>query len=297
LSALSAKSWSDVQPHFRFLKEILQQRKKAEIEAMCGTEVPLSRIDPFMINEAVEYLNLSMINLLAYKRLVCGKYLAWGKVTLYYSQFYALNCLLRLRRYALVHVDFVDEERSLMVRIFKPRNSTNYRIEKCTTGGHENTWDMFAQKYPELVSKNKETAKSLGKFSIRERENWNYNLFYASQSSDKYALDEAEDRCRHNFLDPNYGLSASSEEAAEYFGELMANIGWEEAGTGDYQKYAIKNLIEIGKNSKYGNWYSGHLSVILESVQVVESSKEMKDEMTKWLRDAISQIQKGETIQ
>jgi hypothetical protein len=85
MNGLSPKSWSEIKPHYRFFKEVLQQREKAEIEVMYGAEIPLARFDPFMINEAVEYLNLSMTNLLAYKRLVCDKYLAWGKVTLYYS--------------------------------------------------------------------------------------------------------------------------------------------------------------------------------------------------------------------
>jgi len=291
MSQVSAKSWSDVRPDYRFLKEILQQRKKAEIEAMYGKEALLSVFDPFMINEAVEYLNLSMINLLAYKRLVCGKYLAWGKVTLYYSQFYVLNCLLRLRRYALVHLDFINENSSLMIKIIKPRNSPNYRIEKCITGGHENTWDMFAQKYPEFASKDKEMAKSLGRFSISERENWNYDLFYASQNTDKFPLIEAEKRCENNFLDPDYDKKHSgSEGEAQYFGDLMADIGWEEAGTGQYQQFAINSLEEIGKNSKYRDWYSEHLTQVLKSVKLVESSEEMKKEMAEWLTNARSQI-------
>jgi hypothetical protein len=51
MSESSAKSWSEVRQHYRFLKEVLEQRKKTEIEAMCGKEFPLSNFDPFMIND------------------------------------------------------------------------------------------------------------------------------------------------------------------------------------------------------------------------------------------------------
>jgi len=247
-----------------------------------------------MLNEAVEYLNASIITLLAYKRLVCGKYLAWGKGTLYYGQFYALNCLLRLRRYALIHLDFLNEDTSLMVRIINPRGSPNYRIEKCTTGGHKNTWLMFAQKYPEFISGNKETAKSVATYSIGEREDWTYDLFYTSQTTDTFALQESDKRCNNNFLDPDYDRKHSgSEGESEYYGDLMANFGWEEAAAGEFQKYAIDSIEAIGKYSKYPDWYIEHLSQISNSVQLVESSEEMRAEMGKWLANAISQIQQS----
>lgn len=296
MTELSTKSWSDIKPHVRFLKEILQQQKKEYIESMFGVEIPLQTFDPFMINEAVEYLNVSMVNLLAYKRLVCGNYFAWGKVTLYYSQFYAINSLLRLRRYALVHLKFFEQKEPLILKIQKPRGRSVYVVEKCGARGHENAWDMFAQKYPEFASKNKELAKSLGRYSISEREDWNYDLFYTSQNTGKYILREAKERCENNFLDPDYDAKHSgSEGEAEYYGELMAQTGFEEAGTGQYQKFAIDTLEKIARNSKYSECYSSLLSNIVDSVQTVDSSDEMKKEMTEWLSKAIEQINQGKT--
>lgn len=295
MSEFSLKSWSNVKPNFRFLKEVLQHQPKEKIEELFVEEyrISLSDLDTFMIAESAEFLRLSVINLLAYKNLVCGNYLAWGKVTMYYSQFYIINCLLRLKRYALVHLEFSNGESALTVSIFKPRNKSYYRVQKCTASGHQIAWDKFAEKYPELSGHNVNTGKELGKFFIKERNEWNYDLFYASQTTDEYALREARDRCIYNFLDPEYGSSASSEGAAENYNDMMANYGYEEAGTGQYQEYAIRRLMEIGKISEHSGWYLSCFSEILNDIKLLQSPASMKEEISKWFIDAISGIKKS----
>lgn len=100
---------------------------------------------------------------------------------------------------------------------------------------------------------------------------------------------EAEDRCRYNFLDPNYGFSYTAEQA-EHYQELMANFGYEEAGTGDYIKYAIECFSKIGRESNYRDGYISFLEGILHDVDVLKSKEETKGECRKWISDALSQL-------
>lgn len=274
MTSLFQNYWSDVDPSFRFLKEVLQTNSRANVVKMINQELPRKDLDQFLIKDSSEFLRLSIINLLGYKYLVCGKYLAWGRVTMYYSQFYIVNCLLRLKGFALVHLNFIDES-SLTVRIDRAKNGCNYGMQKCNSSPHQIIWKMFSQLYPNLLS-----SEDLGKFLIKERNDWNYDLFYASQATEKYALEEVEDRCNYNFLDPNYGLSSTAEEG-EFYEDLMANFGYEEAGTGYYQKYAIDCFVDIGTNSKYRSWYLSFFKGILEDMIVFESSKKNKRRVRK----------------
>lgn len=286
-----SKYWSNVEPHYRYLKEILQTMPRTDVEIMINHIVAREELDPFMIKESTEFLRLSIINLLGYKHLVCGKYLAWGRVTIYYSQFYIVNCLLRLKGFALVHLDFLDDN-ALTLRIDRTKGNRSYGVQRCGASGHATVWKRFSELYPDLMGSSKELKKLIKnywKFSMEERADWNYDLKYASQTTSKYALEEAEDRCKYNFLDPNYGVSSTAEEGNHYE-NLMASFGYEEAGTGDYQKYAIDCFAEIGKASKYREWYYSFLESILQDIDVLSSSKETKEEIAKWLNNATSQL-------
>lgn len=148
----SPKYWSDVKPQWMFLKEFLQRLSGLDIKALCNKEIDRKLFDPFMIKESAEFLRLSIINLLAYKHLVCGGYLAWGRVTNYYSQFYVVNCLLRLKKFALVHLNSIDGDCPLVIRIEESSNKPNYKIQKCNRSGHQIVWDTFARLYPKLSS-------------------------------------------------------------------------------------------------------------------------------------------------
>jgi len=274
--------WSNVRPSYRFLKEELQAISRNAIESLIDTKIARENLDSLMLKDSSEFLRLSIINLLGYKHLVCGKYLAWGRVTIYYSQFYIVNCLLRLKGFALVHLDFLDEN-PLTLRIDRVRDNRSYRMHKCSASGHQIVWKRFSELYPNLSN------EDMGKFSVKERVDWNYDLRYASQTTSKFALEEAEDRCRYNFLDPNYGISSTAEEG-EYYENLMASFGYEEGGTGDYQKYAIDCLVNVGTGSKYRNWYCSLFESMLQDIASVGSPNEMKNEIIGWLKNALFQL-------
>jgi len=274
--------WAKIRPSYTFLKETLQAMPREEIEKLINQKVSRDLFDPLMLRDSSEFLRLSVINLLGYKYLVCGNYLAWGRVTIYYSQFYVVNCLLRLKGFALAHLNFFDGK-PLTIRIDRVRGEPKYRVQKCSSGAHQIIWKRFSELYPDLSS------EEIGRFSIIKRIDWNYDLFYASQTTGGYALEEAKDRCQHNFLNPKYGLSSSAEQA-EYYENLMANFGYEEAGTGDYIKYAIKCFSEIGKVSKYKDWYTSFFGSILHDIDVLKSKEETKDECEKWVNNALSRL-------
>jgi len=276
------KYWSNVQPSYRFLKETLQIKPRDKIEKLINQKLERDTLDPYMLKDSSEFLRLSIVYLLGYKYLVCGNYLAWGRVTIYYSHFYVANCLLRLKGFALVHLNFLDEK-PMRIRIDKAKNEPKYNIQKCRYKPHQIILKRFSELYPNLSS------KELEKYTIQQRVDWNYDLFYASQTTHKYALTEAKDRCRYNFLDPNYGISHTAEEAENYE-DMMANFGFEEAGTGDYVKYAIECFSEIGKESNHREWYISFLKGILCDIDVLKSRIETKDECKKWISDALSQL-------
>lgn len=143
--------WSNVKPSNRFLKETLQKEPRAKIERLINQKLARDILDPFMLKDSSEFLRLSIVNLLGYKFLACGNYLAWGRVTTYYSQFYIANCLLRLKGFALVHLNFLDEK-PLTVRIDKVKNEPRYRIQKCSSKPHQIIWKRFSELYPDISS-------------------------------------------------------------------------------------------------------------------------------------------------
>lgn len=273
--------WSNIKPSFRFLKETLQTATRDEIERLVGQDLSRDLIDPYMLKDSSEFLRLSLINLLGYKSLVCGNYLAWGRVTIYYSQFYVVNCLLRLKGFALVHLRFPDKK-FITLRIDKVKNQPSYRMQK-SSSNHRIIWKRFSVLYPNLAS------EDIGKFSIQERIDWNYNLFFASQTTSTRALRGAEERCMYNFLDPKFGVSYSAEEA-DHYQELMASFGYEEAGTGDYIKYALDRFLDISKESKWRDWYVSLFKSMLRDIDILKSRQETKDESKKWIDDALSQL-------
>ena len=95
--------------HHEFFKAIFERIIKIEdLEEEVSRKSKLDSqwrwFDSVFLFEAITFLRLSMFNLLSYKHLICGKHLPMSKVALYYSYFYSINCLLRLRGKALIHV-------------------------------------------------------------------------------------------------------------------------------------------------------------------------------------------------
>jgi len=241
-----------------------------------------------MLKEAGEFLRLSIINLLAYKHLVCGKYLAWARVTAYYSQFYVANSFLRLRGFALAHLDFIDDNSSITVTFEKQKNKPFYFFNTCSSGGHELVWETMGRLYPEIAD------KKLGNFFMRERIDWNYDLFYASQSTSSYAIEEAEKRCKNNFLDPNFG-SFEDLGAQEYYHDLKIDYGIEELGTAEYQQRLVSYLTEVAKLSENKASYVDLFSQVLEDIELLESSADIKRELSKTFINARNELQKPNT--
>jgi hypothetical protein len=136
---------------------------------------------------------------------------------------------------------------------------------------HTLIWNTFEQYYPELIS------KGLGKFFRDERTNWNYDLFYASQTLELST--EAEIRWRTNFIDPNYYRSRGSLDADEYYAELMADTGFEEAGAWDLIRYALEKFSNIGSK--------GVLTEILDDISKIDSSQDTKDVIRSTIADLI----------
>jgi hypothetical protein len=275
--------YSNIKPSLELLKERLKQIDRAKLEQIVNQKAAVKGIDSNFIKDATEFLRLSILNLMAYKLLMSGFFLAWGKVTLYYSNFYAINCLLRLKGFALVHIYYV-EEKPLTFKVVRQKDKNEYILSHWKGGNtHQYLWNKFCEYYPDLFT------KELAKFTIDERERWNYDLSLPSRSMDAIALDDARDRWENNFIDPDYG-KCSTEEAAEYYHDLMANTGYEEAGSWDLIRECTKNLKQIALSSKYKNWYTAFLEEVRSGITDFGSSPEMKREIQKYLSETIKDI-------
>ena len=213
-----ASYYTDVKPSFRLMKETLRQASRERIIEFIEQKTIVPGLDCFFLKDATEFLRLSILNLLAYKFLMSGNFLAWGEVTLYYSNFYSINCLLRLKGFAVVHIDFIDEK-FLRVRVIRRDGEHSYKFLRCNRGNvHQYLWNKFSELYPELCT------PGLGELMIKDRVAWNYDLHFPSQSMTDYAKEEARKRWENNFLNANFG-KYSYPDAEEYYAALMADIG------------------------------------------------------------------------
>jgi len=263
--------WRGVIPSYRFLKEFFRGHDRDEVKegARVGKVIARDILDGFFINEAINFLRLSIINLLSYKYVIKGNYYAWAKVTLYYSYFYVINCLLRLQKYAIIHINYFNDI-PLIITIDRSKDYKFYTMKNCRGNQHDLIWKTFERYYPDLIS------EGIGNFFRDERTRWNYDLFYASQSLDEYSLDQAKIRWRTNFIDPNYYQSRGDPNADEYYFELMADTGFEEAGAWDLIQHAL------GKFSNSG--FKDVLNGILEDILKIESSEDTKEVITAWIK-------------
>lgn len=283
-----AAYYVDVEPSFYLLKEALVQRASREkILQIIEQKTIVSGLDSLFLKDAAEFLRLSILNLLAYKFLMSGNFLAWGKVTIYYSNFYSINCLLRLKGFAVIHLNFLDEK-SLRIQVERVDLEHKYRFHryKGRKSPHEYLWNKLSELYPKLGF-----TPSLGKLMIKDRVRWNYDLFLPSQSMADYAKKEARIRWENNFLYPNFGMYADP-DAAEYYHDLMANIGYEEAGSGDLIKECINCLTEMARSSKYKSWYMSYFAELAQGIEDFGSQEETKREIKNWLNAAIDELSK-----
>jgi hypothetical protein len=280
-----AAHYSDEKPSYYFLKERLRQISREKLLQIIKQKTIVSGLDSFFLKDATEFLRLSILNLLAYKFLMSGSFLAWGEVTLYYSNFYSINCLLRLKGFALVHLEYLDEK-TLTVRVVRTNKENRYSVLKWKGGNtHQYLWNKFSELYPQLFS------PLLGKLMIKDRERWNYDLSFPSQSMTDYAKEDAKIRWQNNFLDPSFG-SYADPDAAEYYYDLMADTGYEEAGSGDLIKKCISLLTEIASNSKHKAWYVSYFAELTRGIEDFGSHPDTKREIQGWLTTSIAELQK-----
>jgi len=288
-SASLASYYSKARPFYhRFLKEVFSQGDITKLEeaARKGQVVTQDQIplDSMLLFDARNFLRLSIFNLLAYKFLACGRYLAWSKVTLYYSYFYAVSCLLRLAGHAIIHATDPDGK-IFTLQLVRQHGSHNYKIMSMKGNEHKVVWSNFATLYPNL------STQLTGKLTIEDRVRWNYDLLFPSQATEEHAVREVIVYCENNFLDPNLG-QFSDPDAAEYFHELVANFGYEEIYAGDLIKEALRIFVTIARSSKYRADYTAFAESLTRDVDYFESKKETKDEVNKWLRLAAVDIGK-----
>ena len=280
--------------HHEFFKAIFERIIKIEdLEEEVSRKSKLDSqwrwFDSVFLFEAITFLRLSMFNLLSYKHLICGKHLPMSKVALYYSYFYSINCLLRLRGKALIHVRGIPEQilddvppKQVTFQLIQHENHT-FSLDTFGKNEHEFVWNDFYCLFQNL------SHKDTGRFFTQDRYDWNYGLLYPSQATDEFTQHEIEARCNENFLDPQFE-NVENEGLAEYRHDLIANYGYEEAYAGDLIKKGLEILVIIGKESNHKLKYLELLTKIRNDIDKVKSSENTKNEIKRWLDDSIIKI-------
>lgn len=290
-----ANYYKNTSPHYhRFFKEVFIpsmtfEGLKNAVEQKAKMDSQWKFLDSVFLFEAITFLRLSLFSLLSYKHLICGKHLPMSKVALYYSYFYVINCFLRLRGKAVIHVQSIPERifddeppKQLVFQLIQHEDHT-FSLDVFRQNEHQFIWDDFHSLYPELSS------RDTGRLFRQDRYDWNYGLLYPSQATDEFAQQEIRNRCENNFLDPQFENANSSEEA-EYKQNLIADYGHEEMYAGDLIKEGIKLFVLIGKESNHKSKYVELLTKIKNDMDAVESSESIKNEIKKWLDDATTEI-------
>ena len=247
-----------------------------------------SPIDEMFLMEACVFFRLSVFNFLAYKDLMCGNYLAWAKVTLYYSIFYAINGLLRLAGKAIIHATGISDnynkgDRIISFQLFRCGKSHSYKMINSGRDEHKKVWDIFSNTFPDLS----DTATS--NFIRKERVSWNYDLFFASQTMDPPALDEAKTCCEYNFIDKNFG-NYSTSESAEYHDNLRFDYGYGEILAWDFIKRGFKIIKKIGKRSKFKDEYVSFWTNLIQDIGRVSSKEETKTVISSFIESLRKEI-------
>lgn len=246
-------------------------------------------LDSVFLFEAITFLRLSMFSLLSYRHLICGKHLPMSKVALYYSYFYAINCLLRLGGNVVIHIQSIpkkifseEQPKTVIFQLIQHEDHT-FSLDGFDGREHEFVWNEFHSSFPKLSSKDS------GRLFRQDRYDWNYGLLYPSQATEEFALQEIEKRSNNNFLDPQF-LNAYSEGESEYKYNLIADYGHEEMYAGDLIKEGLKLLVLIGKESNYKSEYVESLTKIKNDLDKVESNNQTRDEIKKWIDESNSEI-------
>lgn len=251
-----------------FLKEFFSKKSQSENlrhriknnENILQQELP---IDEMFLIEALTFLRLSIFNFLAYKDLMCGNYLAWSKVTWYYSIFYAINGMLRLDGKAIIHVDGIS------FQLIRDRKFHSYKMTKSKGNEHKKVWEIFSKAFPDS------SDSSFSRFIRGERVSWNYDLFFMSQTMNQYALDEASICCEHNFIDKHFS-DYPTLEATQHYDEFRFNHGSEEIFAWDLIKKGLEMIKDLGKKSNFKDEYIVFWNTLIHDMNKVHSKEETK---------------------
>jgi len=276
--------------YHRFFKEIFGQGKSFDEISSLVTKKSIFKdfeLDSVSLYESVVFLKRSIYNLLGYKYLVCGNHLPMSKVSLYYSYFDSINCLLRIRCFAIVHFSEVPETfeqnpRKLIFTIIQHQDHS-YSLDNSRRNEHQLVWTVFHDYFP-MLSSNYD-----GRWFTQDRYEWNYGLLYLSQATDTFAEREIQERCNHNFLNPNF-LASSSEDESQYKHDLLGNHGFEEIHAGDLIKECIRLLVLIADKSEYRDDYVKMFSDMKDGVNFFESKEDTKSEILKWIDNAMDEL-------
>jgi hypothetical protein len=239
------------------------------------------RFDSVFLHEATAFMSASISNLLAFKKLMCGNYYPWAKTTLYYSNFYSVNCMLRFAGFAIVHIENKETNR---IQIERDMKLGGYRINNFGKNEHVRVWTKFAEIFPDIL------PRHLSAWDREERMKWNYDPFYFSQGTEEYALQEARDFCQNSFIDPEFGDWAGDADQAEYVENLVKDYGFEEGATGDSIRKSIELLTEIGLHSTFRNQYSGILQKISKQTDLFDTNHQTRQTLKSWLDSATDKL-------
>ncbi len=276
----SSDLFSNVKPSWRLLKEYINSNfSEEEINRLVKNKGIVTDLEQFFLRDAMAFLRLSILNLMAYKYLMCGHYLAWGKVTLHFSFFYSMNSFLRLKGFALIHITKIPP--FCVEKIDKDC----FKFKKSKKSSHRTLWNKFF----EYKHEKGEIRFPITDAMLSERYMWNYDLLFPSQSMNEGAIKDADTYCQNNFLDPNYG-KFEDPDASEYHWDLMNAIGYEEKLAGDLIKECITMLGKKAQKSKYKTDYVAYFQGMLEGIKSFKTKQDMKKEIEKWIQETLNDL-------
>jgi hypothetical protein len=281
-----SRYYSHVQPVAILLKEHFRLEEMEK--ALEDGKIRIDRspaLDAIFINEAQAFLQQSFVNLLAYKFLMGGGYLAWGHVTLYFSQFHAANSLLRLTGKAAVHLD-EPGGKHLKIQIVRDSNLHGYSIHRLKQSDHDFVWRSLASLY------NLPNAQELIRYVVGERVKWNYDMLFPSQSDMPHAKDHRKIMAENNFLDPNFAKYADP-DAAEYYDGLRRDYGVGECFAGELIEDCVTAISEIGSRSDYRESYEDSLIRISEHLNNLDGFHPLRETLRAWIEMALITLRKA----
>ena len=281
-----ANYFKDIEPSkHRLLKDVLRRITDDDYDDIFSKKLLVPNLDSFIIKDAFEYFRLAIINLMSYKHLIYGNYLAWANVTSYYSLFYSMNFFLRMHGFAVVNVERFSGNNmtTLTFKIEREWNQHAYRFERYGAK-HQIMWKRFHELCPNLCS------KGLGSAVTSERAAWNYDLHYPSQARDDHAKQDIEYRRDYNFLDKSFVSQYQNPKAQEYWHEFFISHGIEEAGPGDYIDRSLEYTVAIAQKSQFSSWYESFLHTLVNDIRFFRASADLKRELLSRVNDAISQL-------